>query len=90
MTHNDCCRTGSPSPRPFDRETLADYLRVSLGHLDDCRAEDPTFPAPRMLGTLPRWSPAVIDAWIAGASSRLDPVQPAPVMARRRGEHRVA
>ena len=55
----------APDNRAFGPEQLAFFLRISLCHLSDVRAEDPTFTAPRMLGSLPRWSPETISLWLA-------------------------
>ena len=42
-------------------------LDISERHLTDVRREVETFPPPVLLGTLPRWSPAVIRRWMDGA-----------------------
>jgi predicted DNA-binding transcriptional regulator AlpA len=49
----------------LDPPALADMLRISIRHLDNVRRDDTSFPRPRMLGTLPRWSPEVIRRWMA-------------------------
>jgi predicted DNA-binding transcriptional regulator AlpA len=54
----------APTEQMLDPNALAEMLRISLRHLTDVRTDDPTFPKPRMLGTLPRWSPAVIGRWM--------------------------
>lgn len=53
-----------PTTRAWGPEEVAHYLRISPRHLNDIRAEDPAFPAPPMLGTLPPWSPKRIQAWL--------------------------
>lgn len=56
----------TPTEMMLDPTALAAMLRISLRHLTDLRRDDPTFPPPKMLGTLPRWSPAVIRRWMEG------------------------
>lgn len=58
----------APTEQMLDPAALAEMLRVSERHLTDLRREDKTFPAPRMLGTLPRWSPAAIRRWMDTAA----------------------
>ncbi|NPC42670.1 hypothetical protein [Nocardioides sp. zg-1230] len=41
-------------------------LGISVRHLDDVRAEDETFPEPKMLGRSPRWAPSAIRRWMDG------------------------
>ena len=53
-----------PTERMLTPSTLAEMLNVSDRHLTDVRHEDGTFPAPVMLGTLPRWSPTAIRRWM--------------------------
>ncbi|KQX74493.1 AlpA family transcriptional regulator [Aeromicrobium sp. Root472D3] len=48
----------------LDLEAVAHMLRCSVRHLRDLRQDDPTFPAPRMLGTSPRWTYETIHAWV--------------------------
>lgn len=63
----------------LDPPALAAMLRISLRHLSDTRRDDPTFPEPRMLGTLPRWSPDAIRAWMwSPPSSSYEVRRPAP------------
>ena len=59
----------APNEKMLDPTTLAEMLRISDRHLTDVRKEDKTFPAPKMLGTLPRWSPAAIRRWMDGNPS---------------------
>jgi predicted DNA-binding transcriptional regulator AlpA len=62
----------APTEKMLDPTALAEMLRISDRHLTDVRKEDKTFPAPKLLGTLPRWSPAAIRRWMngdAGATS---------------------
>ena len=54
----------APTEKMLTPTTLAEMLDISERHLTDVRREDETFPAPVMLGTLPRWSPAVIRRWM--------------------------
>jgi predicted DNA-binding transcriptional regulator AlpA len=56
----------TPTEKMLDPTTLAEMLRISDRHLTDVRKEDKTFPAPKMLGTLPRWSPTVVRRWMDG------------------------
>lgn len=59
----------APTEKMLDPTALAEMLRISERHLTDVRNEDPTFPGPKMLGTLPRWSPAVIRRWMDPAGT---------------------
>ena len=54
----------TPTEKMLDPTSLAEMLRISERHLTDVRREDNAFPQPRMLGTLPRWNPAVIRRWM--------------------------
>ncbi len=54
----------TPTEKMLTPTTLAEMLDISERHLADVRREDKTFPAPVMLGTLPRWSPTVIRRWM--------------------------
>ncbi|WP_168929351.1 hypothetical protein [Nocardioides sp. GY 10113] len=65
----DCRSNASWTDRILDAAGVAAYLGVSPRHLADLRREDPGFPAPRMLGTLPRWSAQVLHDWIASPGS---------------------
>lgn len=51
---------------------VAALLDISERHLTDLRAEDPTFPTPRMCGRLPRWDAETIIAWVAAAAGTID------------------
>jgi len=64
------------APRAWSPDDVATYLGISRRHLDDIRAEDDTFPAPRRLGRLPRWTPDVIRAWVDAAAAQPEPVRP--------------
>ncbi|WP_311215502.1 hypothetical protein [Aeromicrobium sp. WCS2018Hpa-33] len=83
--------------RPFlDPEAVAALLGVSRRHLDVVRAKDPSFPLPREVGSLPRWTYESLQAWVAGPSSEqlFDPTPAAtpsePVrQPRKRGAGRV-
>ena len=98
MTDNN---SYAPTEQMLDPTALAEMLRISLRHLTDVRTDDPTFPKPRMLGTLPRWSPAVIRRWmeepsIAPADNRTtlptqasDVVRPAKSSKQAKGVQRV-
>lgn len=59
----------APTEKILTPTTLAEMLEISERHLTDLRREDETFPAPTMLGTLPRWSPTVIRRWMEGATA---------------------
>jgi predicted DNA-binding transcriptional regulator AlpA len=54
----------APTEKMLTPTTLAEMLEISDRHLTDVRREDKTFPTPVLLGTLPRWSPAVIRRWM--------------------------
>ena len=76
----------APTEKMLTPTTLAEMLEISQRHLTDLRREHKTFPAPVMLGTLPRWSPAVIRRWLDRATapfcSCVDAAQvPSPVVA---------
>ncbi|MBB4739041.1 putative DNA-binding transcriptional regulator AlpA [Actinoplanes octamycinicus] len=71
----------------WDIEDVAAYLKISTRHLGDIRTEDPTFPAPRMLGSLPRWHPRTVEDWLAAAEPAT-PAKPEP-KPRKRAVERV-
>ena len=75
----------------LDLALLAETLRISRRHLDDVRREDPTFPAPRMLGKLPRWTYETIHNWAEEAAQQPQPTPIAPraTAARKKGAARV-
>jgi predicted DNA-binding transcriptional regulator AlpA len=54
----------APTEKMLTPATLAEMLDISDRHLTDVRREDETFPSPVLLGTSPRWSPAVIRRWM--------------------------
>lgn len=60
---------GSPDKFCWTPDDLAAALDISVRSLTNLRSSDPTFPAPRMLGTLPRWSPETIHRWLNEASA---------------------
>jgi hypothetical protein len=64
---------GSPARFSWTLDDVAAALQISVRHLKTIRDEDPSFPAPRLLGTVPRWAPASIARWLAG-----DPAPVAP------------
>jgi len=64
---------GSPARFSWTLDDVAAALQISVRHLKTVRDEDPSFPAPRLLGTVPRWAPASIARWLAG-----DPAPAAP------------
>ena len=47
----------------------AEVLEISLRTLDNVRDNDPTFPAPRYIGRLPRWTVSTLLAWVAAPAS---------------------
>ncbi len=57
---------GSPARFSWTLDDVAAALQISLRHLKSIRDDDPTFPAPRLLGTVPRWAPASIARWLVG------------------------
>lgn len=59
----------APTEKMLTPTTLAQMLEISDRHLSDVRREDQTFPVPVLLGTLPRWSPAVIRRWMERATA---------------------
>lgn len=66
----------APTEKMLAPTTLAEMLDISERHLADVRREDETFPSPKMLGTLPRWSPAVIRRWMEGTPAADSPAAP--------------
>lgn len=56
---------GLRDDRAWDRQDVATYLRICLRQLTDLRHEDPTFPAPRMVGDKPIWTPGSVVDWVA-------------------------
>lgn len=60
-----------PVETAWDSKDTAHYLKISIRHLSALRVEDPTFPKPRMLGTLPRWEPSAVKSWLTGEDERL-------------------
>lgn len=54
----------APTEKMLTPTSLAEMLAISDRHLTNLRREDATFPAPVMLGKLPRWSPATIRRWM--------------------------
>lgn len=80
---------GSPARFSWTLDDVAAALQISVRHLKTIRDEDTSFPAPRMLGTVPRWAPASIARWLAGdgvsSSSAVDevdaPAEPVPAPA---------
>jgi hypothetical protein len=80
------------TPRPPDDTSwgpkhIAHHLDVSERHVPDIRREDETFPAPRMVGSTPRWSPDVIRRWVADGGSTRPPA--GPTRPERKGPGRV-
>ena len=71
-TSTGACMTRTPAHhqplQTLDLEAVAHMLRCSVRHLRDLRQDDPTFPAPRMLGTSPRWTYETIHAWVESPS----------------------
>jgi hypothetical protein len=60
-------------PEILTPTSLAGFLRVSDRHLTNVRAQDDTFPEPRMLETTPRWTAASIHAWVEAVLGGPDP-----------------
>lgn len=60
--HRPCTElpVGSPARFSWILDDVAAALQISVRPLKTIRDEDPTFPAPRMLGTVPRWAPVSI------------------------------
>jgi hypothetical protein len=57
---------GSPARFSWTLDDVAAALQISVRHLKSIRDEDRSFPAPRLLGTVPRWAPASIARWLVG------------------------
>ena len=64
--------TNNPLHMVLDRVGVAALLGISARHFDDVRREDPSFPCPRMVGSLARWHRDVVLEWVRVAS--LSPV----------------
>lgn len=91
MTHTPA---SADTAQTLDLEAVAHMLRCSIRYLRDLRQDDPTFPAPRMLGASPRWTYETIRAWVeqpareaavlaaAASASALDIPPSAPVRAK--------
>lgn len=71
----------------LSREEVAAYLGVSTRTVINLQEKDPTFPAPRYVGRLPRWCPHRIQEWVAEGGSA--PEEAPPVAPRRRGRGRI-
>lgn len=65
-------------------DEVAAYLLISVRKLNELRADDRTFPAPRMIGSLPRWSPLAVAAWLADADPTTAPTAPRVTIRRGR------
>lgn len=78
-----------PVETAWDSEDTARYLKISVRHLSDLRVDDPTFPQPRMLGTLPRWEPSTVKRWLAG-DDNADAHQVQHPVAKRRAKRTAA
>lgn len=57
---------GSPGRFSWTVDDVAAALQISVRHLKTIRDEDSSFPAPRLLGTVPRWAPSSIARWLSG------------------------
>jgi hypothetical protein len=66
---------------------IAIYRDVSERHVRDIRREDETFPAPRMVGSRPRWCPDAVRRWVADGGSTRPPA--GPTGPKRKGPGRV-
>lgn len=65
----------------WDRFDVATYLRICVRQLADLRRDDPTFPAPRMVGRKPIWAPRSITTWVEKPAVESAP----PARPKRRG-----
>ena len=63
MTPTNTAHCGAHN-RVLDPAGAAAFLGISDRHLFDVRKVDKTFPTPRMVGTLPRWTESSLLAWI--------------------------
>jgi hypothetical protein len=75
-----------PADKAWGPKHIAHYLDVSERHVRDIRRQDDTFPAPRMVGSKPRWCPNVVQRWVADGGSPVLPVTPQKM---RKGAGRV-
>ena len=76
-------------PEVLGPKELAAFLRVSEGSVLNARDNDPTFPKPKMVGTLPRWTKRRVLAWLDDVDDQPDedaPAVPTAEMKRDRGE----
>ena len=70
-----------PSPQvqvAWSKSDVALFLGVTTRTVEKVLCSDPSFPAPRYVGRLPRWSAGRIQAWVHEA-----PAKPAPAIPRR-------
>lgn len=79
--------TGPPADTAWGPKHIAHYLDISERHVRDIRREDDTFPTPRMVGSLPRWSPDAVWRWVADDGTPRPPA--GPTGPKRKGPGRV-
>ena len=59
-----------PVDTAWGPKDVAAYLKISIRLLSVLRVMDDTFPAPRMIGRLPRWSAPAVIAWLANEDAK--------------------
>lgn len=69
-------------PTAWAKRDVAAFLGVSVRTVENLVGSDPTFPAPRYVGRLPRWNPETVRAWL----DHVPPKRPTP---KRRGHGRI-
>jgi predicted DNA-binding transcriptional regulator AlpA len=79
--------TRPPADKAWGPKHIAHYLDISERHVRDIRREDDTFPAPRMVGSRPRWSPDAVRRWVAEGGAPRPPA--GPTGPKRKGPGRV-
>lgn len=78
--------TRPPADTAWGPKHIALYLDISERHFRDVRREDPSFPAPRMVGNRPRWCDTVVRRWVADGGSSAPTAAPKQ---KRKGAGRV-
>jgi len=64
-THDTCGH-----PRVLSDDGVAALLDISTRHLSNIRKNDPSFPEPCWLGTLPRWHSDAILSYVLAANMK--------------------
>jgi predicted DNA-binding transcriptional regulator AlpA len=62
-----------PEERAWTVTDVAYFLKVSVRHVYNLRATDPTFPEPVKVGTALRWPPRTVPRWLDRGGEVLPP-----------------